>query len=273
MDALRRARPLDELSPGDLGRLLTRKERITLSTGQVLFREGDKPLACYLLIKGSLQLEQDHSVRNISPGRPLAFEEVAEGRTHTSHRDGPRALRAPALRSADRPPAPQPLVHPPRVRHRGHDHTGRDRALREPAPEPAARRPARAPGQTDRQLLWRGGDDPRAARCEAPGADLPPGVEQSVSRERHTGRHAGPLPSPRLHLPRQPLGRGAEDRDRRQDRVSDPGRDHPSVRGRHARADGSDRVRAGEAVDRIQPSAPSPRPGRTAALRLGKAAA
>lgn len=84
MDALRRARPLDELSPGDLGRLLTRKERITLSTGQVLFREGDKPLACYLLIKGSLQLEQDHNIRNISPGRPLAFEEVAEGRTHTS---------------------------------------------------------------------------------------------------------------------------------------------------------------------------------------------
>lgn len=84
MDALRRARPLDELSPGDLGRLLARKERITLASGQVLFREGDKPLACYLLIKGSLQLEQGHMVRNVSPGRPLAFEEVAEGRTHIS---------------------------------------------------------------------------------------------------------------------------------------------------------------------------------------------
>ncbi|HEX2568443.1 MAG TPA: cyclic nucleotide-binding and patatin-like phospholipase domain-containing protein [Polyangia bacterium] len=84
MEALRRARPLDELSPGDLGRLLARKERITLASGQVLFREGDRPLACYLLIKGSLQLAQDQTVRNINPGRPLAFEEVAEGRAHNS---------------------------------------------------------------------------------------------------------------------------------------------------------------------------------------------
>jgi NTE family protein len=84
MEALRRARPLDEMSPGDLGRLLTYKERVSLAAGQELFRQGDRPLACYLLVQGNLTLDQDGTVRNISPGRPLGFEEVAEGRDHLS---------------------------------------------------------------------------------------------------------------------------------------------------------------------------------------------